>query len=358
MTANTLIPESDTISRVQSRDALHVAPNANRLGVYDPVDPVAPTKDKSNGESVLDSISPHRLVAIESLTLSQLFRDLIELTKPRIVVMILVTTLATAFIGAGKPVNLFDLFWLLLGTGLIAASAGAANQIWERDIDRKMPRTASRPVSIGRLSWLHASLFTAVIGVVGCFVIFARFHLEPTLVGLATWLLYVLVYTPMKTRTSWNTTVGAFAGALPMLIGFTATGGALTDVTGWLLVGILVAWQYPHFMAIAWMYRKQYSAAGFRMSTTVDPTGRSAGLQSVLGSIFLVLCAVGLCWMRSSLAGSLFSTLAVLIFCWPILKASVQFKRDPNDQIARVMLRKSLLVLPLVLGVVTLTLLW
>ena len=297
-------------------------------------------------------------VKTEGVKLSQLCKDLIELTKPRIVVMILVTTLATAFIGAGQPVQVMDLFWLLLGTGLVAASAGAANQIWEREIDRKMKRTASRPISSGRLHWFYGSLYAGLLGASGCGLIFTKFGAVPAAVGAATWLLYVLLYTPMKTRTSWNTSLGAVAGALPMLIGYTATGGDLTDLTGWLLFGILAAWQYPHFMAISWMYREQYEQAGFKMSTTVDPSGKSAGIQSVAGSIILIACAIGLCWTRSNVLGAIFATLLTLLFAWPMLNASIRFAASPDDLIARSLLRKSLLVLPLVLGIVTAALLW
>ena len=366
MTTDTLIIESDeglvskTASEVASSPArvsrgLVTAEGSAAHNTADHRSRFASKQMRGNGSQ---STAISRPVEIESLTLSQLCRDLIELTKPRIVVMILVTTLATAYIGAGQAVQFVDLCWLLLGTGLIAASAGAANQVWEREIDKKMARTASRPVTAGRVNWIHAALYTIALGFAGCLIILERFHYVPAAVGLSTWLLYVLVYTPMKTKTSWNTSVGAVAGALPMLIGYTATGGSLMDLTGWLLVGILVAWQYPHFMSIAWMYREQYGAAGFQMSTTVDPTGKSAGLQSIAGSIALISCSIGLCWMRSNVLGAVVASGFTLMFAWPMLKASIQFNKQPTDRIARFLLRKSLVVLPLLLAVVTIALLW
>jgi protoheme IX farnesyltransferase len=180
----------------------------------------------------------------------------------------------------------------------------------------------------------------------------------PAGIGLATWLLYVVAYTPLKTRTSWNTTVGAIAGALPMLIGYTGAGGSIMDATGWLLVGILVAWQYPHFMAIAWICRQQYADAGFQMSTTVDASGRIAGIQSIIGSFALMICAAALCWLAPGLQGSVLGTVAVVLGTWPMLRSSLQFAHHPNDLAARRLLRKSLLVLPILLVIVTVRMIW
>ncbi|WP_286762708.1 protoheme IX farnesyltransferase, partial [Rhodopirellula sp. UBA1907] len=190
------------------------------------------------------------------------FADVIELTKPRIVTMILVTTVASALIAGSATLTLIDWFWLMIGTALIAGSAGAANQVWECRIDRNMPRTANRPVPGGRMSYAVAVALTAASGIAGAAILWLGNGMIPACVGIATWLIYVLVYTPMKTRTAWNTTVGAIAGALPVFIGYTAAGGTLTELPGWMLFGVLACWQYPHFMAIAWLYRTQYAKAG------------------------------------------------------------------------------------------------
>ncbi len=291
-------------------------------------------------------------------TLTAIASDYVQLTKPRIVVMILVTTIATAMIASGGWVPFASLFWLLLGTAAVAGSAGAANQVWERSIDRRMARTAIRPLPDGRLGTMSASIFTAVLGVLGTWSLAANFGLVPAAAGVVTWAMYVLVYTPMKTRTAWNTTVGAVAGALPVLIGYTALGGSHLDATVWLLVGVLVAWQYPHFMAIAWMYRRQYGEAGFRMTTTVEPTGRSAAIQSITGSLTLIGCGVALCFLAGGLYGSIIASVAVLLSCWPMLKASIRFALRPDDASARKLLRSSLLVLPAVLLIVTTRVFW
>lgn len=306
---------------------------------------------KVGGKNLNDAESTTR-------TTSAVFRDFVELTKPRIVTMILVTTTATAIIGAGGLVGIVDLFWLLVGTGAIAGSAGAANQVWERAIDRNMTRTANRPLPASRVSTLAATLFTAALGVIGAGLLYSSFGAQPAIAGIATWALYVLVYTPMKTRTAWNTTVGAIAGALPVLIGYTATGGHLADATGWLLFGVLATWQYPHFMAIAWMYRRQYDEAGFKMTTTVEPTGRSAGWQSITGSVALIACGVALCFVTPVSAFAYVASIGVLAAAVPMLKASIRFAKVPDDARARTLLRSSLLVLPAVLLIVTLRVFW
>lgn len=286
------------------------------------------------------------------------FADMIELTKPRIVTMILVTTVASAVIAGSATLTLMDWFWLMLGTALIAGSAGAANQVWECRIDRNMPRTANRPVPGGRMSYGVAVALTTASGIAGGVILWLGSGMLPACVGIVTWLTYVLVYTPMKTRTAWNTTVGAIAGALPVFIGYTAAGGTLTELPGWMLFGVLACWQYPHFMAIAWLYRTQYAKAGFCMTTTVEPTGRHAAWQSILGSVALATCGVVLAWFPDgqwvASAASVLATALILAASWPLLRASLNFRANPNDKTARKMLRWSLVVLPAVLLVMTL----
>ncbi|TWU45912.1 Protoheme IX farnesyltransferase [Novipirellula aureliae] len=289
----------------------------------------------------------------KTVSLKRRLADYVQLTKPRIVTMILVTTVASASIAAGGMIPSIELAWLLLGTGMVAASAGAANQVWEREIDCGMARTAVRPLPDQRMHVANAILYTAMLGIAGTAILQWKFGIVPAATGLATWLLYVVVYTPMKTRTSFNTTVGAVAGALPVMMGYTAAGGSLTEWTGWLLFGILAAWQYPHFMAIAWLYRRQYAEAGFCMSTTVEPTGKSAGLQSIAGSIVIIACSIVLCAMPLGLTAGIIASAATVLASYPMLKASIRFAKMPEDALARKLLRSSLLVLPAVLLIVT-----
>ena len=169
------------------------------------IDPSAGIKaEKVSAQKLNDSAAQPR-------TATAIIKDFVELTKPRIVTMILVTTTATAIIGAGGLVGIVDLFWLLVGTGAIAGSAGSANQVWERVIDRNMTRTANRPLPASRIGTGLATAFTLTLGIIGSVLLWQMFGVQPAIAGIATWALYVLVYTPMKTRTAWNTTVGAIA---------------------------------------------------------------------------------------------------------------------------------------------------
>ena len=287
-------------------------------------------------------------LAADPLPRSGILSDLLELTKPRIVTMILITAVVAALIAAGSAVSLGMLVHLLIGTALVAGSAGAMNQVWEFRVDALMERTRRRPIPAGRLGLPLSACFGMAIGVLGTAYLYAAFGPIPALVAVATWLLYVPIYTPLKVRSEWNTTVGALSGALPIMIGYTAAGGSLGDVSGWLLVGVLFAWQYPHFMAIAWLCRRQYDEAGFQMTTTLEPTGRRAGWQSVAGMAMLTLCLIALAVILTS--GAWLATAALIGFLllatYPMTAAAVRFALRRDDLTARRLLRASLLQLP------------
>ncbi|QEG43231.1 heme o synthase [Roseimaritima ulvae] len=296
-------------------------------------------------------------VTTESSAVS-LRSDLVTLTKPRIVVMVLVTAAVAAVAAAGRSLDLVVLLHTLLGTALVGASAGTMNQIWEREIDCRMRRTRTRPLPAGRISTAAAVLYCAVLGISGTAYLAIFTGLVPAAFGLATWLTYVLIYTPMKTRTAWNTTVGAISGALPMMIGYTAAGGSVADPQGWLLVAVLVAWQYPHFMAIAWMYRHEYGQAGFLMTPVVEPSGRSAAAQSVAGALALLGVLVALvCLLDSGWSAAVLSSLMLLV-SYGLIRDSIRFARQRDDASARRMMRASLLQLPAAMLVLVLAALW
>lgn len=274
--------------------------------------------------------------------------DLLQLTKPRIVTMILVTTVISALIAGGGTMPLLLVLHLVIGVAMVAGSAGAMNQVWEYQIDGKMERTRRRPIAAGRIGFWPGFAYSALLGAAGTFYLTVAVGPVPAFFAMATWLLYVPIYTPLKVRSQWNTTVGAISGALPMMIGYTATGGSISDPAGWLLVGVLIAWQYPHFMAIAWLFRRQYAEAGFHMTTTVEPTGRSAAIQSVLGMVALAGCLVGLVYLiagSSSIGFAVMVTL-VLVVTYPMTAAAIGFWRTRDDVTARKLLRASLLQLP------------
>src|SRR4051794_39426999 len=236
------------------------------------------------------STSSISIVAERPAVLSRLC-DYVELTKPRIAVLELVVVLAAGVVATWGQPSPGLLFHAMLGTLLVASSASAANQWLERRQDARMPRTANRPLAAGRISSGEALAFCAICLAAGA-VELALFTSAIALAcALLTWVLYVLVYTPLKQVSVANTAVGAVAGALPVLIGWTAVGGQL-DGRAIALFLVLFLWQFPHFMAIAWLYRRDYADARYQMLTVVDPTGARAGRQAVVAAIALVPVSV------------------------------------------------------------------
>ena len=222
--------------------------------------------------------------------------DISQLVRPRIAVMVLATVAAAFWLTAGRPAAAGPFLALLAGTALVAASSSVANQILERRTDRLMPRTARRPIASGRLAVGPATALAAATLVAGIAVTVAGAGWQPAAAAVATWLLYVVAYTPLKRITPLNTAVGAVAGALPVAIGWLAADGparlAAGDADGALAAAalgtVLYLWQFPHFMAIAWLYRDQYAAAGLRMLTVVDPSGLRAAGQSLAAALAMV----------------------------------------------------------------------
>ena len=267
--------------------------------------------------------------------------DYIELTKPKIAVLELVTVSVSALLAGCEP---WLLLHALLGTALVAASASALNQWWERDLDLRMERTADRPLPAGRLGSREVLAFGVVTVVLGVSYLTLAVNPLTAALGLASWVLYVLVYTPLKSRTSANTLVGAVAGAVPILMGWAAMGAPLNMKAATLFL-IVFLWQFPHFMAIAWIYRRDYAAAGLRMLPVVEPTGLRAGAQAVLAA--LVLVPVSLVPAVLPLAGS-----TLVYFAWALLLGSgyfvcaVLFLIHMDDVSARRLLRASLVYLP------------
>ena len=267
--------------------------------------------------------------------------DYVELTKPRIAILELVT-LSVAALLAG--IDGWLLVHALLGTALVASSASAFNQWLERHSDAQMPRTAERPLPAGRLGSFEVVLFGLVTLIAGVAYLTLKVNLLTAGLGLLTWITYVLVYTPMKYCTPMNTLVGAVAGALPILMGWTAMGQPL-NLEGLTLFLVLFLWQFPHFMSIAWIYRQQYEAAGMRMLTVVDPSGMRAGAQAVI--VALVLIPVSLVPAVHPLASSAFVYFAgALVLGVGQLMCAVLFLMKRDDASARRLLRASLVYLP------------
>src|SRR6266496_3441450 len=223
-------------------------------------------------------------------------RDYIELTKPRITWLILMSTGIGYFFGLRqgtgwwaflKSVDVVSLFHTILGTGLIASGTAALNQWYEREADRKMKRTARRPLPAGKITAGGALAFGAGLSAAGFAELSLGVNLLSGLIGLFTLVSYLFLYTPMKQRTWWSTTVGAIPGAMPPMIGYAAAAGAIT-LESWVLFAILFLWQFPHFYSIAWMYREDYARAGIQMLPVVEPDCRSTARQIVLFGLALI----------------------------------------------------------------------
>ncbi len=283
---------------------------------------------------------------ISVVTPTQRLKYYIELTKPRILVMILITVIM-AFVAVGSHVGIWVLIHACMGTALVAASASVLNQWLERDRDAIMLRTSKRPLPTGRVASSQAAWMGWLLVVVGSIYLASFVNLATMFWGLVTWFVYVWVYTPLKMRSWTNTLVGTIPGALPVWMGWTAADGSLLDPLAWILLGILVAWQLPHFMAIAWMYQQQYEAAGYQMITVTDKTGRGAAWHAIIGSLALVILVV-LAIPPTNVLSTILCFLAVGLSVWQTAVAW-RFACSRTVVSARKMLYVSLFYLPLVL---------
>ena len=276
--------------------------------------------------------------------------DYLELTKPRIAVMALFTV-GVGYLLAGATGGAMTLVHTLIGAGLVAAGGSALNQWLERKIDAKMRRTQNRPLPAGRLSPADALTFGIVLGVAGTVYLALTVSAAAVVVAAATFVSYVLIYTPLKTVTVWNTVVGAVPGALPPVIGWCAVRGWDGAAGATALFLILFFWQLPHFLAIAWMYRDDYARGGLRMLPIVDATGGKTAWVMIVTAAMLT--ASSLLPLFIGMAGPVYAAGAVLLglmFVW----RGVEFHRDRTDRRARRVLRASLLYLPGALGLVLL----
>jgi len=275
--------------------------------------------------------------------------DYLALTKPRIVAMVLVTVAAgyvlappSAISGAARMLVLAH---LLVGTALVAAGTNALNQVWERDVDAHMRRTAGRPLPAGRLSVAEATVFAVGAGLLGVAYLGLLVNSLTATIAAATLVSYVLVYTPLKRRTALATLVGAVPGALPIVGGWTAAGGAL-DARAWLLFALLFLWQLPHFLALGWIYRDDYARAGLPTLSAGDPDGRRTFRQAALDSAALL--AVSLVPTLVGMTGAFYFVGAIGLSTW-LLWTSAACARNPSTDRARRLFRATLVYLPSIL---------
>jgi len=277
--------------------------------------------------------------------------DYWALVRPRITAMVLVTMAAAAFSSSSyQPGSGILLAHALVGTGLVIAGAVALNQSLELRGDSRMTRTAGRPLPSGRLTRQQATAFGLASTAAGLVYLYLQATLTLVLLAGASWALYVGTYTPMKSRSAWQTPVGALAGAMPVLLGAAAVDG-LTSVAAWSLFAVLFFWQFPHAMAIAWLYRREFAAAEVRLATVVDPSGRAAAAIAVLGAAALLPASLTPAWYGTP--GTAYVAAALALGAM-YLAAALAFARSPGDAAARWLLRASLVYLPGILAAIVL----
>jgi len=269
--------------------------------------------------------------------------DYLELTKPRIALLVLFTVAIGALLATQDVAKLPILLHTILGTALIAAGASALNQFWERHTDALMRRTEHRPLPAGRLSPGEVLCFGVGLAIVGLGYLAITVH-QPLclLVSAVTFLSYVCIYTPLKRYTTWNTAIGAVPGALPPVIGWTAMGGQL-DVWIIALFLVLFFWQLPHFLAIAWIYREDYGRANLRMTPVGDLTGTRTSVRMVVFCVALV--ASSLIPVIMGQAGWIYACAVAGLGAY-FFAAILGFVRNASTVRARQVLHASLLYLP------------
>ena len=272
--------------------------------------------------------------------------DFLELTKPRITLLVLATTMVGFYLAAPASIPLALLSHTLLGIGLVAGGASALNMWLERRPDSLMRRTAGRPLPSGRLQSGHALSFALVLSGAGLVYLFLWVNHLTSALAVITLLTYLFLYTPLKTRTWLCTLVGAVPGALPPILGWIAATGKIS-LGGILLFLIVFLWQLPHFYAIGWMYREDYARAGFPMLPVIDTTGRRTGWQA--SAYILALILVTLLPTAAGLAGFLYLAGAVLSgICF--LVCGVLFARLRDFVSARRLFVVSVFYLPLLMA--------
>ena len=285
-------------------------------------------------------------VQTTEVTLASRAAAYLALTKPDVSLLVLITTGAGFYMGTRGPVDWLRLAHTVFGTMLIAAGTAALNHYIERDSDRYMRRTASRPLPSGQLQPREALLFGVALAIAGTVDLLISSGALASALGVITCLSYLLAYTPLKKRTIWATFVGAFPGAVPPMIGWAAASGSL-DRGAWLLFGILFLWQFPHFYAIAWMYREDYSRAGILMLPVVDHDGTRTFRQIILTAIALI--GVSLLPSLLGLTGVLYF-FGALVVSTGLLQVCLWAASSKSNVRAKWLMHATVLHIPLLLG--------
>jgi protoheme IX farnesyltransferase len=281
--------------------------------------------------------------SVNPLTLRERVSAYSELTKPRITFLIVLTAAAGFALATKGRIDYLRMVSAMIGIGLLSSGIATLNQYLERDLDALMRRTADRPLPSGKLSPPEALVFGAGLTVLAEMYLAVLVNPLTALLGLTVIAGYLFGYTPLKTKTSLSTLVGAFPGAVPPLIGWTAASGELS-LEAWVLFAILFLWQFPHFLAIAWMYREDYARAGILMLPVVEPDGRITGQQIVIYT--LMLLPVSLLPTALGVSGKAY-LFGALILGLLFLYSSVRAAFSQSRQEARRLLLASVIYLPL-----------
>ncbi len=268
--------------------------------------------------------------------------DFVELTKARIGTFVVISTAVGYVLASPSGINVLRLIHTLLATFLVSSGVCALNHYLERDYDARMVRTADRPLPAGRLLPEQAFILGLTLLAVGLIYLVGWVNVATALVGLVTAVVYLIAYTPLKRVTVHNTLVGAISGALPPVGGWTAAQGEL-GLGALVLFAILFLWQFPHFYSIAWMYRDDYARGGYRMLAVEDKEGDRTAHQMVVYSLVLLPCSLLPALM--GLTGSLYF-IAALLLSGLLVWASLAFARERSTHRARLLLRSTLLYLP------------
>ena len=268
------------------------------------------------------------------------------LTKPDVSFLDLMTTGAGCYMGARGPMPWLHMLHVIFGTLMIAAGTAALNHYIERESDRSMRRTASRPLPTGQLTPAEALRFGLALALGGAVDLYFTAGYIACLLGVFTSISYLLAYTPLKKRTVWATFIGAIPGAIPPMIGWTAATGKL-DTGAWLLFAILFVWQFPHFHAISWMYREDYARAGILMLPVVDKDGSRTFRQIILYSASLV--AVSLLPAIMGFAGVLYF-FGALVTCTGLVQVCLWAASAKTNTRAKWLMHATVLHIPILLG--------
>ena len=282
------------------------------------------------------------------LPAKNIYAAFIELTKPRITFLILVSTALGYYLGNTGQFELFNFLYTIIGTTMLAGGAGAMNHYIEKDLDILMERTKSRPIPAGLISSQTALYFGIIQSILGFGLLWNFVNILTALLGLLTIVLYLFVYTPLKMITWLNTTIGAVPGALPALGGWAASSNELNP-NAWILFSILFLWQHPHFYAIALMCKEDYKKAGFKMLPVIEEDNNRTNRQIIWHAFLLI--PVSLFFVVTGVLGSIYFWGAAILGAFYLL-SGIPLLRESSVKNAKLLLRTSVLYLPLLLVII------